>query len=80
MLYSRISLPAFLDGREGLRGNDPAGRGIIVWHAVAYIVSQRPTFFILENVKGLVGRFPDLFNTLIDTLRSIPKFGRQASI
>ena len=58
---------------KGLGENDPAGRGIIVWHAVAYIVSQRPKFFILENVKGLVGRFPDLFNTLIDTLRSIPK-------
>ncbi len=47
-------------------------RGTIVYHCIDYIRTQKPLFFILENVKGLLsidkGKF---FEFLLGTLRRI---------
>ncbi|CAE7232863.1 hsdFM [Symbiodinium sp. CCMP2592] len=50
---------------------DAKGRGSVIVKVPFQIARLKPKAFVLENVLGMVQRFPRTFNLLIDTLRCL---------
>ncbi len=63
--------PAF--SAAGLRlGTDaPDGQGLLVWQSVAVILARRPTFFVLEQVRGFTAAHGgELFRSVLAALEA----------
>ena len=49
-----VSCPTFPAAGFRLVADAPDGQGLLIWNAVAAITACRPSFFILEQVPGLM--------------------------
>jgi len=55
----------------GKHGGEADPRGCIVQHMIAYIKKALPRCFILENVRGLLTRHPDVMIKVLRALQAI---------
>jgi DNA-cytosine methyltransferase len=47
---------------------DGRGRGLIIMYLIRYIFQRRPKCFVLENVAGLLTRFPEVMKDILSGL------------